>query len=100
MRAVAGAGLGASAGMSDETNETPPARWMPASPVDAAIVVAGLVLVGATAFGLWHVVVGGLIHGNPRAGAFGAVLALAAGIPLVVGLVIVQRRRGRERLDG
>ena len=80
--------------MSDRTNETRPARWMPASPVDAAIVVAGLVLVGATAFGLWHVVVGGLINGNPRAGAFGVGLALAAGIPLVVGVVVVRRRRG------
>ena len=83
--------------MSDGTNETRPARWMPASPVDAAIVVAGLVLVGATAFGLWHVVVGGLINGNPRAGAFGVGLALAAGIPLVVGVVVVRRRRAHAR---
>jgi hypothetical protein len=57
------------------------------------LALVGVVLLGATAFGLWHLVVGGLIGGNPRAGTFGAVLALAAGTPLVVGAWWVNRRR-------
>jgi hypothetical protein len=71
---------------------------MPASAVDAAIVVAGVVLAGATAFGLWHLVVGAIINGNPRAGAFGVALALAAGIPLVVVVVVVRRRRAHSAI--
>jgi hypothetical protein len=51
-----------------------------------------VVLVAATAFGLWHVVVGGLVNGNPRAGAFGVVLATVAGGLLAV---IVARTRAR-----
>ena len=51
-----------------------------------------LVLLGATAFGFWHLVVGGMVNGNPRAGTFGLVLALAAGIPLVIGVWAVRRR--------
>jgi hypothetical protein len=43
------------------------------------VAVVLVVLVGATAFGLWHLVVGGLINGNPRAATFGAVLATGAG---------------------
>ena len=49
------------------------------------LLLAGIVvLAGATAFGLWHLVVGGLANDNPRAGAFGAVLALLAGGLLIV----------------
>jgi membrane protease YdiL (CAAX protease family) len=55
--------------------------------------IVAAILLGATLFGLWHLVVGGLINGNPRAGTFGLVLALAAGVPLVAGLWIVRRRR-------
>ena len=58
-----------------------------------AILVLIVLFAGATAFGLWHVVVGGLINGNPRAGAFGLVLALAAGTLLAV--VVVGSRRLR-----
>jgi len=60
---------------------------------------AGAVLVGALAFGLWHVVVGGLIDGNPRAGAFGVGLALAAGIALLVGrrMILVHESRRPPR---
>jgi hypothetical protein len=47
------------------------------------------------AFGLWHLAVGGLINGNPRAAAFGAVLAALAG-GLLAGLVIVIRRPRRR----
>ncbi len=56
-------------------------------------VIVAAILLGATLFGLWHLVVGGFINGNPRAGTFGLVLALAAGVPLVAGLWIVRRRR-------
>jgi len=49
-------------------------------------------LAGATAFGLWHLVVGGLVNGNPRAAGFGFILAIAAGAPLTA-IVILARRR-------
>ena len=68
------------------------ARWrrvVPARPIEVVIVLAAVVLVVATAFGLWHVIVGGLISGNPRAAAFGAGLALVAGMTLVAGAVVV-----------
>ena len=55
--------------------------------------IVGAILLGATLFGLWHLVVGGFVNGNPRAGTFGLALALAAGLPLVAGLWIVRRRR-------
>jgi hypothetical protein len=56
--------------------------------------LAALVLAGACAFGLWHVVVGGLINGNPRAGTFGVVLATATGAGLIaLGLLVRHRRR-------
>jgi hypothetical protein len=50
------------------------------------------VLVGATAFGLWHVVVGGMLHGNPRAAGFGVVLATVAGGLLAVTVAALRRR--------
>jgi hypothetical protein len=56
-----------------------------------ALRVAGLLLLGAAAFGAWHVVVGGLVNGNGRAAAFGAALATASLIVLV-GIVAVDRR--------
>ncbi len=65
-------------------------------PTRVLLAIAALVLAGATAFGLWHLVVGGLINGNPRAGAFGLVLALTAGLILVVGAWVVRRRRSRS----
>ncbi len=64
-------------------------------PVRLGLAIVALALVGATAFGLWHLFVGGLINGNPRAGTFGLILALAAGAPLVVAGVIVRRRRSQ-----
>ena len=60
----------------------------------AALVVLG-VLAGATAFGLWHVVVGGLVNGNLRAAAFGAALALVAGALLAGSIAFVRRRATR-----
>jgi hypothetical protein len=56
-----------------------------------ALVVAIAILVGLTAFGLWHVVVGGLIHGNGRAAAFGMALAASAGGLLAAGIVAFRR---------
>lgn len=58
-----------------------------------AWLLACVVLAGAAAFGLWHVVVGGLVHGNARAAGFGIVLAVAAG-GLLGGALAVRRRRG------
>jgi hypothetical protein len=59
------------------------------------VVLVGVALVAATAFGLWHIVVGGLLNGNPRAGTFGLVLALASGAILLAGIWIVRRRSPR-----
>ena len=61
-------------------------------PVRIALLVAIAALAGATAFGLWHVIVGGLLHGNPRAAGFGAVLAMVAG-GLLMAVVTFLRRR-------
>jgi hypothetical protein len=58
----------------------------------ALLVVAGLALAAAAAFGLWHVIVGGLVSGNPRAAGFGMVLVLAAGLPLLGGAVLIRIR--------
>ncbi len=55
------------------------------------LVLAGLLtaaLAGAFLFGAWHVVVGGLVKGNPRAAAFGVGLATVSGLALAaVGYV-------------
>ncbi len=58
------------------------------------LIVLGLVLAAATAFGLWHVVVGGLLHGNARAASFGVILATLAGVLLAL-VVTLGRRLGR-----
>ncbi|HEX3428409.1 MAG TPA: hypothetical protein VHS36_06345 [Candidatus Limnocylindrales bacterium] len=50
-----------------------------------------IVLGAAVAFGLWHVVVGGLIHGNGRAGLFGAALAGTSGM-LIAALLLARDR--------
>ena len=68
---------------------------LPSGPLRLVIALAAIALTGATAFGLWHVVVGGLINGNPRAATFGIVLALAAGVPLVTIAWALRRRRPR-----
>ena len=69
---------------------------LPGGLLGVVVVAAGVGLVGALAFGLWHVVVGGLINGNPRAGAFGIGLALTAGIALLVGRRVVLSRAARR----
>ena len=63
-------------------------------PIRLAFAVAIAILAGATAFGLWHVVVGGLVNGNPRAAGFGVVLAAIAG-GLLGGAVLAFRRTAR-----
>jgi hypothetical protein len=64
-------------------------------PMRLLFAVVAIAFAGATAFGLWHLVVGGLINGNPRAGTFGLLLALGAGSPLVIGAWL-RARSGRR----
>ena len=66
---------------------------LPSGTLRFIVIVAGIALAAAVAFGLWHVLVGGLINGNPRAGTFGLVLALTAGVSLFIGARIVRRVR-------
>ena len=63
-------------------------------PIRLALALAIALLAGATAFGLWHVVVGGLVNGNPRAAGFGVVLAAVAG-GLLAAAVVAFRRTSR-----
>ncbi len=56
------------------------------------IVVAALT--GAFLFGAWHIVVGGLVKGNPRAAAFGLGLSALTGVLLAL-LGYVGRRAVR-----
>jgi hypothetical protein len=58
----------------------------------AAILAITIVCAGALAFGLWHLIVGGVIHGNPRAASFGITLAAVAG-GFLLGLTAAFRRR-------
>jgi hypothetical protein len=75
------------------TSETQLGRRPGAKAIRILLAAAALTLLGATAFGLWHLVVGGLVNGNPRAGTFGLALALAAGLPLLAGAWLARRRR-------
>ena len=58
--------------------------------------LVGAVLVGAFLFGAWHVVVGGFVKGNPRAGAFGLGLSAITGV-LLAFLGYVGRRTARHQ---
>lgn len=49
-------------------------------------------LVGAFLFGAWHILFGGIVQGNPRAGAFGLALAGASGILLAIEAAVLRRR--------
>jgi hypothetical protein len=51
----------------------------------------GVALAGAFAFGAWHVLVGGGLHGNPRAAEFGAALAGASGLGLLAIAAVARR---------
>jgi len=60
----------------------------------AAILVGGITtaaLAGAFLFGAWHVLFGGFVKGNWRAGAFGLALA-AISAALLAGEAAVARR--------
>jgi hypothetical protein len=61
-----------------------------------AILAITLVCAAALAFGLWHVIVGGLINGNPRAASFGVTLAAVSG-GFLMGLAAAFRRRRSAR---
>ena len=63
-------------------------------PLRLLIAIAVVVLACAMAFGLWHVVAGGMVNGNARAAGFGIVLASAAG-GLLVGAVAAFHRVSR-----
>jgi len=66
----------------------------PRSRAELALLGVIAVLAGALAFGLWHLVVGGAIHGNGAAGQFGLVLAGASGALLLLVVAVRTRRRG------
>ncbi len=69
----------------------------PSGPVRrAAILTILVVCAGALAFGLWHVIVGGVINGNPRAASFGITLAAVSG-GFLLGLTAAFRRRRPAR---
>jgi len=55
----------------------------------AALLAAALL--GAFVFGLWHLVVGGLLKGNWNAGGFGIGLASVAGVLLWIEAAIARR---------
>ena len=72
------------------------ARWAGGGLADRAVVAAGIalaaVLLGAFLFGVWHVLVGGVVRGNWRAGGFGIALALVTGALLALGTGLARRR--------
>jgi hypothetical protein len=57
--------------------------------------IAALVLLGAFLFGLWHVLWGGFVRGNWRAGGFGIALASACGVLLWIDAIILRRLGAR-----
>jgi hypothetical protein len=71
--------------------------WRRASPAGRLGLALGCLLVAALAgaflFGAWHVVVGGLVKGNPRAAAFGIALSTVSAVGLAVLLALVRRVR-------
>ncbi len=63
----------------------------------AAILLGGTIaaaFVGAFLFGAWHILFGGFVKGNWRAGGFGLALAAASGTLLVVGAAVARRLLG------
>ena len=50
-----------------------------------------MALAGAFLFGAWHVLFGGFVKGNWRAGGFGVVLALASGALLWADALVILR---------
>ena len=64
----------------------------------AILALAMLGAAGALLFGLWHVVVGGVVNGNLRAASFGMALA-AVSAGFLLRLWLLPRRLGRPRDD-
>jgi hypothetical protein len=54
--------------------------------------IVASVLTGAFLFGAWHVLFGGFVKGNWRAGGFGVVLAAVSSILLWIEAAVVRRR--------
>ena len=54
-------------------------------------VIAAAGLAGAFLFGAWHVLFGGFVKGNWRAGGFGVVLAAVSSILLWIEAAVVRR---------
>ncbi len=71
--------------------------WVGGGSRQRALVGVGLfaaaALAGAFLFGTWHVLFGGFVKGNWRAGGFGVVLAVVSGTLLWIETVLVGRRR-------
>jgi hypothetical protein len=67
----------------------------PSRAVFAVGVVVGAALLAAFLFGLWHVLVGGLVKGNWRAGGFGIALASACGVLLWIDTAVLRFVTGR-----
>jgi hypothetical protein len=68
----------------------------------AGLLVSGTfaaVLLAAFLFGAWHVIFGGFVKGNWRAGAFGIALAAVSGIALGIEAAVLRmrERQGRSR---
>jgi Zn-dependent protease with chaperone function len=68
----------------------------------AGLLVSGMLaagLGGAFLFGAWHVLFGGFVKGNWRAGAFGIALAAVSGIALGIEAAVLRmrERQGRSR---
>jgi hypothetical protein len=53
--------------------------------------VLALALLGAFLFGAWHVLFGGVVKGNWRAGGFGLALASASGVLLWIDAIALRR---------
>jgi hypothetical protein len=73
--------------------------WADGGPRQRFVISAGLVvaaaLSGAFLFGAWHVLFGGFVKGNWRAGGFGVALALVAGTLLWIEAALVRRSTPR-----
>lgn len=67
----------------------------PARVVLAVGVVVGVALLGGFLFGMWHVLVGGLVKGNWQAGGFGLALASACGVLLWIDAAVLRLLTGR-----
>ncbi len=69
----------------------------------AGLLVSGTLaagLVGAFLFGAWHVLFGGFVKGNWRAGAFGLALAAISGLALGIEAAVLRlrERQGRSHM--